>query len=129
MDDKWILNDNNEPVQEPDLLKWGQWFQHNRERRIIKQEETKFYYVSTVFLALDHNWQGGPPILFETMTFEREHVIKPEMKAFGHVLPPMRIREEVACERWTTWDQAVAGHNATVDRIKEWERIAEETAP
>lgn len=25
--------------------------------------------VSTVFLALDHSWDGGPPVLYETMIF------------------------------------------------------------
>jgi hypothetical protein len=25
--------------------------------------------VSTIFLSLDHSWNGGPPLLFETMAF------------------------------------------------------------
>jgi hypothetical protein len=25
--------------------------------------------VSTVLLVVDHNWSGGPPLIFETMTF------------------------------------------------------------
>ena len=29
--------------------------------------------VSTVFLSIDHSWNGPPPILFETMVFGGEH--------------------------------------------------------
>ena len=28
------------------------------------------YWVSTVFLGLDHNWGVGPPLIFETMVFK-----------------------------------------------------------
>jgi hypothetical protein len=49
--------------------------------------------VSTVFLGLDHGFMpGAPPIVFETMVF-----------------PECDI-----CERYTTWDQALAGHDQIV---------------
>lgn len=51
--------------------------------------------VSTVFLALDHNYFGGPPLLFETMIFGG-----PEDQEFQ--------------ERWSTFQGAKAGHEAIV---------------
>jgi hypothetical protein len=46
--------------------------------------------VSTVFLATDHAWDGGPPLLFETMIFGGDH--------------------DEDQWRYSTWDEAVAGH-------------------
>ena len=53
--------------------------------------------VSTVFLGLDHNWGDGPPLLFETMVFGGEH--------------------DEEQERYATWDEAVAGHEAMCLRV------------
>ena len=54
-------------VPEPDLLKWAEWFQ--TANRVVKRTEVPGGLISTVFLGVDHNFQGGgPPILFETMT-------------------------------------------------------------
>lgn len=55
--------------------------------------------VSTVFLGIDHAYSGGPPVLFETMVF-------------GGPLAEQ-------CERYSTWDEAAAGHEAMVQRVKE----------
>lgn len=52
--------------------------------------------VSTVFLGLDHQWMPDlPPLIFETMVF-----------------PECDI-----CERYSTWDQAVAGHETVVREV------------
>ena len=53
--------------------------------------------VSTVFLGLDHQHFDGPPLLFETMVFVGEH------------------GDEM--ERYSTWDEAVAGHDAMVAKV------------
>jgi hypothetical protein len=55
--------------------------------------------VSTVFLGIDHNHSAkGPPLLFETMTFDD----------YG------------GGETWrySTWKEAVAGHNAAVSILR-----------
>ena len=54
--------------------------------------------VSTVFLGLDHNWNGGPPILFETMVFGGPH--------------------NEYQERYATWDQAEKDHDRVVEALK-----------
>lgn len=70
MTDKYILNESGDAVAVDDLLAWGQWFEINRERRIVARDEIGAVTVSTVFLGLDHNFdESGPPILWETMIF------------------------------------------------------------
>ena len=53
-----------------ETAEWGQWLE-NRHNRIIKQEYVLggLCWVSTVFLALDHRFGPGRPLLFETMVF------------------------------------------------------------
>jgi len=64
---KYILV-GHQPVPEPDTLKWGNWIENNN--RIVKQDWffDKVVKVSTVFLGLDHGWNGELQ-LFETLVF------------------------------------------------------------
>ena len=56
--------------------------------------------ISTVFLAVDHRLsKAGPPILFETMVFGGELDQKQE--------------------RYSTWEEAEAGHKAMVKQVKQ----------
>jgi hypothetical protein len=57
--------------------------------------------ISTVFLGIDHNFNGGPPLIFETMAFDDE---------VGFA--------DLECERYSTWDEAEVGHKAMVDKIR-----------
>lgn len=77
------------PVEEPDVLKWAEWF-GNLENRVVFQTEIPGGMVSTVFLGLDHQFGKGPPLLFETMLF--------------------RDGESNDCERCSTWLEAEAQH-------------------
>jgi hypothetical protein len=94
----WYRLDGHTPVRmRTPAEQYAEW--ERREQSIRDGEDcyrvarTKLggeRYVSTVFLGLDHGWMpGAPPLLFETMVF-------PECDV---------------CERWTTWDQALAGHH------------------
>jgi len=88
---QYILGpDGRTPIEEFDLTKWGLWYE-TADRKVQK---TAFgeVGVSTVFLGLDHSFGGGRPMLFETMIFGGEH--------------------DGYQERYSTWDQAVAGHKA-----------------
>lgn len=55
--------------------------------------------VSTVFLGIDHQYGSGKPILFETMVF-------------GGLLDGEQVR-------YCTWEEAEAGHEEMVKRVKE----------
>lgn len=79
MSGQYILSEDGfTPIPEPDLMAWGKWMQKDRVR-IVKQEELPDgRYLSTVFLGLDHAYDGGGPLLWETMLFEK--------KGSGHAL-------------------------------------------
>lgn len=66
---KWILNEQGEPVLVKDAMVWARWFEEYRQQRIVKQEWIGNVRVSTVFLGLDRRWGKGPPILWETTCF------------------------------------------------------------
>lgn len=56
--------------------------------------------VSTVFLGLNHRYRpDGPPLLFETMVFGVDD-------------------DADVMWRWSTWDQALAGHDQVVAAVR-----------
>lgn len=60
-------------------------------------------HISTVFLSLDHRHLGdGPPLVFETL------VIGGAMDG--------------EMDRYSTWDEAVSGHDSMVNRVREVEK-------
>lgn len=69
--DQYVLDDRGEPVPEPDLLKWSQWF--GSADRSVASTEFGNVRVSTVFLGLDHGFGGPRRLLYETMIFGGEH--------------------------------------------------------
>lgn len=117
----FILDENHNP-KEVSLEEWGKQF--NRESRIVEQTDTKLgYWVSTVFLGLDHNFSTDPnakPILFETMVFDRNNrrtykLGEGEWESMG---------EEMYMNRYHTWDEALKGHQEVVklwsSRLRVW---------
>ncbi len=63
------LNEDKSISEVLDVVYWGK----NMEKRWQVKKEVDNILVSTVFLGIDHNWNEGPPILFETMIFGGEH--------------------------------------------------------
>lgn len=57
--------------------------------------------ISTVWLGLDHNHVDGPPLLFETMIFN---------KVGGY--------RDIYCNRYSTWEEAEEGHKKAVEWVK-----------
>jgi hypothetical protein len=109
--ERYILDENHNAVEEPDLLKWAQWFETTKNR-IVKQEHHGPYFVSTVFLGLDHSFAlsgdpAQPPILFETMVFDDSNG-----------------RTEVDQQRCSTWDEAVVQHEAVASAYREPSELA-----
>ncbi len=110
---KYILN-GHEPVACPDLVEWARWMKANKyQPRSLNSEgmdpcrvgSTRILdkggeavWVSTVFLGIDHAFTDKvPPILFETLVFGGD------------------LGGEI--ERYATWEEAEAGHNAMVARV------------
>jgi hypothetical protein len=90
----YILRDG-EPVVTDNLREWGEFYQNNDNRRVAWTEHGGVR-VSTVFLGLDHGW-NGTPLLFETMVFGGE------------------LNEET--DRYSTLEEAQAGHEAMCRRV------------
>ena len=100
---KYILDGHN-PVPVEDPTEWALWYEGScadnaAGRRVGYTSVRAGVHVSTVFLAIDHNHFGvGPPILFETMVF--------------------RDGEGCEQERYSTWDEAEAGHARIVADVE-----------
>jgi len=105
----WIL-DGHKPVLEPNIIRQELWFR--KGDRVVKQEwvfmpdvwywswyRRKRFWVSTVFLSIDHSMGSGPPLLFETMVFLNGG--------------------DVFQDRCTTWEQAETMHEKTVLQVKD----------
>lgn len=89
--------DGQEPVAEPDVIKWAKWF--GGADRQVALDIVDGRRVSTVFLGIDHNFRSsGPPVLFETMIFGPD---------------------EGGCWRYATWAEAAAGHAAVVAALRD----------
>lgn len=91
---QYILN-GKRPEACGDLLRWARWME--TADRHVAQTQIGDVWVSTVFIGLDHNFFGGPPVLFETMAFVNQ--ISAETLAFA---------------RYSTWEEAEAGHAAAL---------------
>lgn len=95
------------PVPVEDLLEWARWIEENNDERIVRQEDIGPYWVSTVFLGLDHDFsEQGPPLLFETMVFTTED---------GH---RTSVRDGYF-NRTSTWELALEQHEEAVAWAKE----------
>lgn len=97
MTDKFILNDKKEIVACEDLIVWARWMQ-TADRQVAKTVIGDDVVVSTVFLGLDHNFYGGPPLVFETMVF--------------------RGKTDGEMDRYSTYEEALAGHDIMVQMVK-----------
>ena len=80
----------------PEYLEWAK----EANRRIDYTElHDGSIYVSTVFLGLDHSFDGGRPVLYETMIFGGEH--------------------DEYQERYYTYQEAKEGHQRAVALVFE----------
>jgi hypothetical protein len=101
---KYIL-DGHKAVEEPDILKWAAWFEG--ANKIVKKdtatvtvggEKAGEIRISTVFLGIDHSFNGGEPILFETMVFGG------------------KLDQEM--DRCSTWEAAEKMHELMCEKVK-----------
>lgn len=92
-----LAEDGKTPIQVSDSGEWGRWLEGATKARRVAETEIGQARVSTVFLGINHAWDGGPPMLFETMVFGGE--LDGEQ------------------ERCSTWEQAEAQHAAMVARV------------
>ena len=84
------------PVEVDDLMEWADEVENTNH--CVQRDEIDGVTVSTVFLTLDHSFGQGSPLLFETMIFGGFH--------------------DGYQERYTTWDEAVEGHQKALGLVK-----------
>jgi|SRR3954469_11582606 hypothetical protein len=75
------------------------WRLESADQRRVAADEIGDARVSTVFLGLDHGYGDGPPLIFETMIFGGQH--------------------DAYQERYSTWQEAEAGHKRAVVMVKQ----------
>ena len=107
----WLENPDGS-LRPVGLLEWARWFETAGEERIIRQDllyDGKVK-ISTVFMGLDHAWQG-PPQLYETMVFgeEREEFLISRI---------VKLRSSLDCWRYATRAEAEAGHLHVLELAK-----------
>ena len=90
----YYILDGHTPVPCDDPMEFARWFEE--ADRQVGDDEVDGHRVSTVFLGINHAFTPGPPILFETMIF-------PESELVG---------------RYSTWDDAEAGHRRAVEDLR-----------
>ena len=99
--DWYILDSNKNPVPCADLEKMDAFLKDKKELWKIGKKKVGDFYVSTVFLRLDHNHSNqGAPILFETL------VSSDKLKYGEHI------------HRYETWEQAELGHSIICDLLE-----------
>jgi hypothetical protein len=69
----YILDAAGNPELCDDTQKWGRWFRDVANRTVAKDDVSDDVRVSTVFLGIDHSFDEGVPVLWETMIFGGPH--------------------------------------------------------
>lgn len=91
--------------QPMDQGKWIQKFEDS-DGRVVAQEHVGEFWVSTVWLGLDHSFSGnGPPLIFETMVFPAKD---DEVTNWG----------ELFGDRYSTKDAALQGHERVAEALR-----------
>lgn len=108
--DNYILK-GKIPVLCPDLMTWAKWM--GTADRHVKEEYIGDYWISTVFLGIDHGWHSENPILFETMVFNHA-VTEPNMFMNREIHPTL----DEYTERYSTWEEAERGHDRIVRMVR-----------
>ena len=80
------------------------------DTRRVALDEIGGVRVSTVFLARDHGFDDGLPVLWETMSFDKGETGFPEQQ-----------------ERYTSYEAAVAGHARVCGMVRHYLDTKQET--
>lgn len=101
MSEWYILDENHSPVPST-VEQHSDWLRQNFLRKVVGKtripKDGIVVEVSTVFLGLNHAWEDGTPILFETMIFGGEH--------------------DSFQDRYYTYEEALIGHLNAIDMVR-----------
>jgi hypothetical protein len=108
----------NDPAWIKNMEKVGKLLE-DREYKVVGQDRVGRFFVSTVWVGLNHNYGDGPPLIFETMVFDES---KKQEYGIGDG-KWTSLGEDVFTDRYSTEEGAKAGH---VEVLKKYTEIAEE---
>jgi hypothetical protein len=97
-----------------DLMTWTE--KNDPEYKRVAEDTVSPYWISTVWLGIDHQHGDGPPLIFETMVFR----LGPD----GEV-----NFSDIDCDRYSTEAEALEGHRRMVDKWTPTAPDAAATAP
>lgn len=109
MNGTYILDAEGNPQARDDVATWGYWMSQ-RSNKIIQQTQVGEYWISTIFLGLDHTWDGSGPILFESMVFKST----PEAR----VMADADAWTDIDSRGYATRMEALAGHTELVRKYE-----------
>lgn len=95
----YILDKDNKPVQ-CSTKEYCEWEEKNPNKKVVKQETINKTRISTVFLGLDHRFNGKVPVLWETMIFSDD------------------VDYDQYQNRYTTYEDALKGHEEILNYVK-----------
>jgi hypothetical protein len=100
-----ILDDEHKviPIDYDHLSLWNKWFEQTSNRRVA-QDRINQYFVSTVFLAINHGFLADYNEWFETMVFDEN--------------PGGELGKDKLHRRYATWDEAIKGHKEIVEIVR-----------
>lgn len=100
---KFYILKGHKAVVVNEVKEWERWFE--TADRTVGLTILEFYMISTVFIGIDFNlFDQETPLIFETMVFPMRGGI--------------RMFNDVDCKRYSTWDEAVKGHEKMVRKYK-----------
>ena len=91
----YILKDH-EIIKVSGVAEWDRWF--GTADRVVANDVIGNSNISTIFLGMDHSFNGPPPLLFETMVFGG----------------PLEGKQD----RCATWEQAEKMHADMCERVR-----------
>jgi hypothetical protein len=101
-----------------ELLEWAK-LKGDKDFQRVAYDEVHPYFVSTVWLGLDHGYNSGSPVIFETMVFELD-LSTSVSPAIGD-LPEREYQYHKSLDQYTrrysTEDDAWVGHRQIVKQL------------
>lgn len=95
-----LAEDGITPIPAPDVVKFYEWFD-DINNRFVRRQTVHKHLISTIFIGIDHSFGRGDPELWETMVF------------------PSNSVENVYCDRYSSYKDAIIGHKKAVAWVKE----------
>lgn len=92
-----------------------------REYTRVAQTTVGDYWISTVWIGLNHNFGDGPPLIFETMVFNKSFPDQPPLSELFNSdveRPEFTNWTDLDMRRYSTEEEALLGHEEMVEKVR-----------